>query len=75
MVDHVDYHLLPEYPDRDEPENADFTSFTGKITEGAGYRMPHRVGLRGSVEEQEGRALAPDPEAKSAECRQAPWFR
>jgi len=34
MVDPIDYHLLLAYPDRDEPENADFTSFTGKITEG-----------------------------------------
>jgi hypothetical protein len=30
MVDPVDYHLLLKYPDRDEPENSDFTSFTGQ---------------------------------------------
>ena len=43
MVDPVDYHLLLEYPDRDEPENADFTSFTGKVTEGDILSLPERA--------------------------------
>ena len=42
MVDPVDYHLLLEYPDRDEPENADFTSFTGKVTEGDILSLPEK---------------------------------
>jgi hypothetical protein len=40
LVDPVDYHLLLTYPDRDEPENPDFTSFTGKITEGDVLSLP-----------------------------------
>ena len=38
----VDYHMLLKYPDRDEPENADFTSFTGKITEGDILSLPEK---------------------------------
>ena len=42
MVDPVDYHLLLKYPDRDEPENSDFTSFTGEITEGDVLSLPEK---------------------------------
>jgi hypothetical protein len=43
MVDPVDYHLLLKYPDRDEPENSDFTSFTGEITRVTFSRYPRRA--------------------------------
>ncbi len=42
MVDPVDYHLILKYPDRDEPENSDFTSFTGEITEGDVLSLPEK---------------------------------
>ena len=42
MVDPVDYRLLLKYPDRDEPENADFTSFTGKLAEGDVLTLPEK---------------------------------
>ena len=45
MVDPVDYHVLLKHPDRDEPENSDFTSFTGKITEGDVLSLPEKGGL------------------------------
>lgn len=31
MVDPIDYHLLLKHPARDEPEEVDFTSFTGEV--------------------------------------------
>ena len=43
MVDPVDYHLLLKHPDRDEPENSDFTSFTGKIAQGDVLSLPERA--------------------------------
>ena len=42
MVDPVDYHLLLKYPHRDEPENSDFTSFTGEIAEGDVLSLPEK---------------------------------
>jgi hypothetical protein len=42
MVDPVDYHLLLEHPDRDEPERADFTSFTGPIKKGDVISLPEK---------------------------------
>ena len=46
MVDPVDYHLLLKYPDRDEPENSDFTSFIGGITQGDVLSLPEKGGWR-----------------------------
>ena len=60
MVDPVDYHLLLKYPDRDEPENSDFTSFTGKLTEGDVLSLPEKGGWR--VEEVRETSDLPNPQ-------------
>jgi hypothetical protein len=60
MVDPVDYHLLLKYPDRDEPENSDFTSFTGKITQGDVLSLPEKGEWR--VEEVKDVQDLPNPQ-------------
>jgi hypothetical protein len=60
LVDPVDYHLLLKYPDRDEPENSDFTSFTGKITEGDVLSLPEKGEWR--VEEVRDATDLPNPQ-------------
>ncbi len=64
MVDPVDYHLLlppaPQVPDRDEPENSDFTSFTGEITEGDVLSLSEKGEWR--VEEVRAAGDRPNPE-------------
>ena len=60
MVDPVDYHLLLKHPDRDEPENSDFTSFTGKIAQGDVLSLPEKGEWR--VEEVRGAHDLPSPE-------------
>jgi hypothetical protein len=60
MVDPVDYHLLLNYPDRDQPENADFTSFTGRITEGDVLSLPEKGEWR--VEEVRDAPDLPNPQ-------------
>jgi hypothetical protein len=60
MVDPVDYHLLLKYPDRDEPENSDFTSFTGNITEGDVLSLPEKGEWR--VEEVRAAHDLPNPQ-------------
>ena len=59
MVDPVDYHLLLKYPDRDEPENSYFTSFTGEITEGDVLSLPEKGEWR--VEEVRDATDLPNP--------------
>jgi hypothetical protein len=60
MVEPIDYHLLFKHPDRDEPENADFTSFTAKITEGGVLSLPEKGELR--VEEVRAAHDLPNPQ-------------
>ena len=60
MVDPVDYHLLLKYPDRDEPENSDFTSFTGEIAQGDVLSLPEKGEWR--VEEVRAADDLPNPE-------------
>jgi hypothetical protein len=38
----VNYHLVLKYPDRSEPELADFTSFTGELQEGDLLSLPEK---------------------------------
>lgn len=42
MVDPVDYQLLLKYPDRDEPEHSDFTSFEGEVEVGQVLSLPEK---------------------------------
>jgi hypothetical protein len=53
----VNYHLLLMYPDRSEPENADFTSFTGELQEGDTFSLPEKGEWR--IEEIEHRPELP----------------
>ena len=60
MIDPVDYRLLLRYPGRDEPETADFTSFTGEITQGDVVSLPEKGEWR--VEEVRATHDLPSPE-------------
>ena len=60
MVDPVDYHLLLKHPDRDEPENSDFTSFSGKVAEGDVLSLPEKGDWR--VEEVRDAHDLPNPQ-------------
>ncbi len=42
MVDPVDYELVLKYPDRDEPEQSDFTTFEGEVEVGQVLTLPEK---------------------------------
>jgi hypothetical protein len=60
VVDPVDYHLLLKYPDRNEPESSDFTSFTGEVGQGDVLSLPEKGEWR--VEEVQDAANLPNPQ-------------
>ena len=42
MVDPIDYQLVLTYPDRDEPDYSDFTSFEGEVEVGQVLVLPEK---------------------------------
>jgi hypothetical protein len=42
VVDPIDYQLVLAYPDRDEPDYSDFTSFEGEVEVGQVLVLPEK---------------------------------
>lgn len=42
MVDPIDYQLVLTYPDRDDPDTSDFTSFEGAVELGHVLALPEK---------------------------------
>jgi hypothetical protein len=57
MVDPIDYQLVLDHPDRDEPERSDFTSFEGEVEVGQILTLPEKgawrvAEIQGSAEDR-----------------------